>query len=421
MNFKYITTTPPINGRIKEYCEDFIVSEVGVNYQTEVKYLPDKLLFEIDWDEIFLNKPEEADYLFLTLEKNNLATTVALSQIARFLHTSKKRIGYAGLKDKRALTSQRISLYLPDKERLKKFYFKTIKVYDPTWAKNRIDIGDLLENKFIVTIRKIKDLSISEIESITNTCLNQIQEKGLINYFGEQRFGGTREVTHRVGKLLMQNKYKEAILLYLTETNEHEIQELKNAREELSKDLDFGRHASSFPANSGYESAMLNHLAKHPEDYLGSIKVLPKSVQYLFIHAYQSYLFNELINIRLNRGYGLGRLDGDRVVNGTVQLPLFGFQSTFSDGLAGELEKELFEKEKINFDMFFNKDYSVLSSKGEWRDIKTKARDVKLIEVSDDERIGSEGLKKLIISFTLSKGNYATVLLRELIKQENIG
>ncbi len=421
MNFKYITTTPPINGRIKEYCEDFIVSEVGINFTTEVKYLPNKLLQEIDWDFVFSNKPEEADYLFLTMEKNNLATTVALSQMARFLHTSKKRIGYAGLKDKRALTSQRISIYLPDKERLKKFYFKTIKVYDPIWTRDRIDIGDLLENKFIVTIRKIKDLSIPEIQTITDTCLNEIKENGLINYFGEQRFGGTREVTHRVGKLLMQNKYKEAILLYLTETNEHEIQELKTAREELAKDLDFGKHASSFPANSGYESAMLNHLAKNPEDYLGSIKVLPKSVQYLFIHAYQSYLFNELINMRLNRGYGLGRLDGDRVVNGMVQLPLFGFQSTFSDGLAGELEKELFEKEGINFDLFFNRDYSVLSSKGEWRDIKTEARDVKLIEVSDDERVGSEGLKKLTLSFTLSKGNYATVLLRELIKQENIG
>ena len=70
---------------------------------------------------------------------------------------------------------------------------------------------------------------------------------------------------------------------------------------------------------------------------------------------------------------------------------------------------------------FYNRDYSVLSSKGEFRDIKTEAHDLKLIEINDDERHTEEKFKKLIISFTLSKGNYATVLLRELIKQENIG
>ncbi|MEI8364204.1 MAG: tRNA pseudouridine(13) synthase TruD, partial [archaeon] len=185
--------------------------------------------------------------------------------------------------------------------------------------------------------------------------------------------------------------------------------------------LDFGHHASSFPASFGYESAMLNHLAANPEDFLGAIQVLPKAVQYLFIHAYQSYLFNELINMRIDRGHGLNRIDGDRVVNGTVQLQLFGFQSTFSEGLAGELEKELLAKEGIRFDDFYNRDYSVLSSKGEYRDLKTEAHDLKLLEIGDDERHTEEKYKKLILSFTLTKGNYATVLLRELIKQENIG
>jgi len=421
MEFKYITNTKPITGRIKEIAEDFIVSEIGENYFTEVKYLPDKLLPELDWENIFSKKQEKEDYLHVTMEKNNLATTVAISQASRFLHTSKKRIGYAGLKDKRALTSQRISIFEPNLERLKKFYFKTIKVYDPVWSKKRIDIGDLKENKFIVTIRQIKDLSEDEIRKITEDCISQIKENGLINYFGEQRFGGTREITHKVGKLFMQSKFKEGIILYLTETNEFETEEIKQARLALKEDLDFGHHASSFPASFGYESAMLNHLAKNPEDYLGAIQVLPKAVQYLFIHAYQSYLFNELINKRLEKGYNLNRIDGDRVVNGSVQLPLFGFQSTFSDGLAGELEKELLEKEGITFNDFYNRDYSVLSSKGDYRYIKTEAHDLKLIEISDDERHKEEGYKKLILSFTLSKGNYATVLLRELIKQENIG
>ena len=111
MEFKYITKTKSINGRIKEISDDFIVSEIGEDYVTEVKYLPDKLLPELNWDEIFSKKQDKEDYLHVTLEKNNLATTVAISQMSRFLHTSKKRIGYAGLKDNRALTSQRISIF----------------------------------------------------------------------------------------------------------------------------------------------------------------------------------------------------------------------------------------------------------------------------------------------------------------------
>ncbi|MDD2477935.1 MAG: tRNA pseudouridine(13) synthase TruD, partial [Candidatus ainarchaeum sp.] len=306
--------------------------------------------------------------------------------------------------------------------RLSKFNFKNIKIYNPFWSKEKIDIGLLKANRFTVKIKQITNLSKDDLDSLVNQTIEQINKNGLINYFGEQRFGGVREITHKVGKLLLLKRYKEAVILYLTEISELEREDIKLAREALKKDLNFRKHAANFPTQTGYESAILNHLANNPTDFLGAFKVLPKSIQFLFIHAYQSYLFNELINLRIDKGYGLEPIEGDKVIDGEVYLPLFGVRSEFSKGLAGELEKEIIKKENISFKDFYNKEYSVLSSKGEFRKIKTSVNDLKVLSIEDD--VDNEDLDDplmLSLSFVLDKGQYATVALREIIKKEMIG
>lgn len=417
MEFNYITTTKGTGGRIKQFCEDFIVEEIGRDYQTKLTYLPDKKVPEINWEEVF-EKKEYNDQLLVDLEKINYSTVSAINEISRFLRTSKRRIGYAGLKDKRAITVQRISIFEPTKERISKLYFKNIKIYNPSWAKDRIDIGDLKQNRFTITVRRINGFSKEELNSLFLEFSNQINNTGLINYFGEQRFGGLRDITHKVGKLILQRNYKEAILLYLTDTQEFESEELTKKRQELKEDLDFGKHARDFPSKSGYESPILNYLAKHPEDYLGAFQVLPKAVQYLFIHAYQSYLFNEIITERIKKGFGVSKIEGDTILNGEIAIPLFGFASQFSEGVAGKIEHEILDKEGVSLSDFYNRDYSVFSSKGDYRPIRIPVYDLKLLEIKVDEKNQEEFPESLtlIFSFTLDKGNYATNLARELIK-----
>ncbi|HPC10368.1 MAG TPA: tRNA pseudouridine(13) synthase TruD, partial [archaeon] len=89
MNFKYITTSPGLGGRIKQYAEDFVVSEIGKDYETNVLYLPNKKVVDIDWSEIFQKKGDN-QFLILDLEKYNLSTTTAINKIARFLRISKQ-------------------------------------------------------------------------------------------------------------------------------------------------------------------------------------------------------------------------------------------------------------------------------------------------------------------------------------------
>lgn len=419
MDFKYITTTKGIGGRIKQFCEDFIVEEIGYTYSTNLTYLPDKKVSEINWKEVF-EKKKDNDQLLVDMEKFNLSTTTAINEMSRFLRTSKKRFGYAGLKDKRAMTVQRISIYEPSEERLSKFYFKNIKIYNPSWSKNRVDIGDLKQNRFTLTFRKIQGLTKDELKELYLDFEKQINQQGLINYFGEQRFGGTRNITHKVGKLLLQHKYEEAVMMYLTEPQELESKELQEARAQLNKDRNFKKHAYDFPTGTGYERVMLNFLANNPDNYLGAFKALPKAIQYLFIHAYQSYLFNEIINERIKRGYGLEKIDGDVVVNGEIMIPLFGFSSKLQEGLAGEISHYILDKEGITLNDFYNKDHSVLSSKGDFRSIRVPVHDLRLISIEEDSKNQEEfpGSLSLTLSFTLDKGNYATNLARELIKPE---
>jgi tRNA pseudouridine13 synthase len=410
MNYKYITTKR-IGGRIKERSEDFLVEEIGKDYVTQINYLPDKKVF-VDWKEVFFKK-ENNNYLHVDLEKRGLSTTQAINDLSRFLRISQKKIGFAGLKDKRAITSQRISIYDPPKERISKFYYKNIKIYNPSFEEKEITIGDLKENKFIVTVRQIEKQE--NLKKIIEEIITTVKKQGIINYYGEQRFGGIREITHRIGKLFLQRKYKEAVVLYLTETNDYEEEHIKKAREDL-KDLDYKKHAANFPIKAGFEKQLLNHLVNQPEDYLGAVKSLPKSIQYLFIHAYQSYLFNELINLRLEKGYGLEKIEGDKIIDNNIYLPIFGFETTFSQGKAGELERELLRKEEISLLDFKNQDCGTLSSKGEYRKLFSKVKNINIEEIEEDEL--HEDKLKLKISFVLEKGQYATNFLREIIKPE---
>src|SRR3989339_538720 len=193
----YFTTTQGIGGRIKKRIADFRVSEIGVDgKKCEIKIFTDteKVETEKQWPE----NTEEKEHLHLTLEKYNTDQNNAIRMITRHLRTSRKRLGYAGMKDKRAITAQRISIWKPEYERVKEFRSRYVDLRDAEWGSERIELGDLKGNAFEITIREIA----LEKEGLEKRILDFFKqaENGVPNYFGEQRFGGIRQVTHLVGK-----------------------------------------------------------------------------------------------------------------------------------------------------------------------------------------------------------------------------
>jgi tRNA pseudouridine13 synthase len=163
---------------------------------------------------------------------------------------------------------------------------------------------------------------------------------------------------------------------------------------------------------------MLNPLVKDSTNFLKAFSNLPLKTQYLFTHAYQSYLFNKIIEKRISilKENALKPIEGDNLEDGVPTANLIGYETKFSSGLMGEIEKEILAHEKIDFSFFKIKSLSELSSKGSRKQIALFPKDFKLIKITDDEF--NPGKKAVTISFFLSKGNYATTVLAELIKEE---
>ncbi|VVB99221.1 putative tRNA pseudouridine synthase D [uncultured archaeon] len=410
----YTTTTKGIGGEIKRRITDFAVREITPGG----KVLENKIFG--DWwppkqEPLEIPpQPEGKEQLILTMEKFNLDTHEALHRLSRMLRTSAKRIGYAGLKDRRAITSQRISIWNPEVERLKERGSLYVALREPEWSDERIEIGSLSGNEFETTIRNIQ-MPKDDLERTAQECFEQMQG-GVANYFGEQRFGGNREITHRVGKEFIKGNFEGAVLLYLSGESEAEEEEIALARKSLRETGDFAKALKEFPVKFRYERAILNHLVKFPRDFVGAFQALPKHLRYLFTHAYQSYLFNLVINERVEQGIGVQKTNGDILENGVPTGPLFGFDSVIAEGRAGEIEKKVLEKEGTKLEEFRVKGFQELSCSGARKKIALVPQDLKLISIAPDEF--NEGKLKMKISFRLGKGNYATTILREIMKAE---
>ncbi len=419
---EFITTTKPLKARVKQRYADFIVEEIYENnLNDEYKCLVQR--FNVSFEErkpfekmVVPENTEKKEHLILELEKINTDTNKAIAMIARGLGVSTKRIGYAGLKDKRAITCQRISVFEPIIEKIIGFGMKGLELRNPVWGE-RLELGDLKGNFFTITLRNISEKE-EEIKKIVLEFTKQIG-KGVPNFFGTQRFGGKRMITHKVGKLLIKEHYKEAILLYLTETFEEEKEDIKNARINLAKTLDYKQALKEFPRECRTELAIINQLVRNENDFIGALNALPKKTRYLFVHAYQSYLFNKILEkrIELFGEKALQKVDEEECNEEGIPLgALFGFESEFTKGRIGEIEKKLFEEEDISFEDFKIRAQSELSSKGSKKEIVLFPKNFLLKRIFDDEY--NEGKKAVEIEFFLSKGNYATTILKELIKEE---
>lgn len=413
MKTLYSTNCEGISGRIKERHRDFIVEEIQRDEKVcEVKRFLEEGKTEMKELKIS-EKPEGKDYLHLNLEKINIDLHEAIRILTRHLGVSKKRVGYAGIKDRHAVTCQRISVWRPDVEKLGRFRGRQFDLSKPCWEEEKIDLGYLKGNRFGIVVRDI-DLKEKELRGCLKEGFKEMEKDGIANYFGEQRFGGLRQVTHLVGKALVKGNVEEAVMLYLTASSENEKDDIKKARIELGKSGDFSKAINEFPLRQRYERAILHHLCKYPNDFAGGFSKLPKKLRFLFTHAYQSFIFNELIRLRIERGIGLTPQKGEPAEEGTALGLLPGYESEYSEGIIGELEKEVMGKEKVEFGEFKLKTLAECSSRGSRKAIQLFPKKMKLEKIEEDEFF--EGKLCCRISFELSKGNYATTVLKELMK-----
>jgi len=437
----YATNSPGIGGVIRHFAEDFIVEETLVN-GSRAGLQPRE-------SQVLGSPTIREPYLLCVLIKHNKDTFIALKAIAEQLGISTDNIHIAGIKDTKAITAQHITLKRVSIEDVRKVFVKDVEVYPVGFFHSPISSYYLLGNNFQVVIRNIRHSKSTIKERIAKIVKNIEDIGGVPNFFGHQRFGTTRPITHLVGKALIQGDFKKAAMLFLAKSTPHEHPESRQVRKQLWKTRDFKQALKDFPKKLYYERLMLKHLAKRDNDFIGAFRRLPKKLLILFPQAYQSYLFNMFLSKRIGLGLPLNKAEvGDYIVkldpfglpttqtyivashetlshiNAEVEtgkmrvaIPLLGFKQKLSQGIQGEIEKQILDEEGILQGNFKVKGMPELSLKGGVRTTLTPLNEFSLNEILRDDTNPSK--YKVQVSFMLQRGSYATIFLREIMKTRN--
>lgn len=379
MEWEYYTNTPGIKGEIKEQVKDFIVTEMA-NHETG-----------------------EGDHLIVKLRKQNMTTMEAIDKLSSMLHISKDRIGYAGNKDKRAVTEQYISIQGVNQEEVNQVFTDEFDL-EVVGKGGYIGLGNLSANRFEITVRQL-GLPIEDIRNRSLKIVDEMDGK-FPNYFGQQRFGSTRPVTHQVGRHILRGNFEEAVWTYIAKPYDSEYKSIRKIRQELWDTREVEDAAEKFPKQYRYEKALLYHLTKNPEDYKGAIKRLPEGLQQLFVHAYQSWVYNRV----------LSRLLEDDWFDPEYEIPLVGYKTELKDEKPENLIKEVLEEEGVDQEDFRLQDFPELRSEGTYRRAFADFRNFEVLDIDEDDLNMTNN--KMTVKFDLPKGSYATVFLREVMKND---
>jgi len=409
----YASKSPGIGGVIRQFPADFVVEEALAD-GSRAKVKQAKKAVEV---------AGRGRYLACVLVKRNWDTIMAVGAIARQLGMSAENIHVAGLKDAKAITAQHISIGRVTPEQVSRIKIRDINLYPFRFVNEKIYSGLLLGNYFHIMIRSVKH-SPSVIETRIENIWNELSNLGGIpNFFGHQRFGTVRPITHMVGKHIVRGQWDDATLTFLAKSSEHEHLESKKARQQLGDTRDFRAALHDFPRQLKYEHFMLGHLAKHPNDFVGAFRRLPIILCKLFVQAYQSFLFNKFLSARIKHEMPLNQaLEEDYTlkVNNTtrVALPLVGPKQSISAGRQGDIEKEILENEKLEPNDFHVPQMPRISAPGRLRTVLAPIDSFSVEKATGDQSNRSK--RKIRVGFMLPSGSYATVVLREFMKPQNL-
>ena len=349
---QYYLNHSKIDIYFKQSKEDFIVDEVP--------------LYEFSGD---------GEHLILKIRKKDLTTWDMLKIISDHTTCKSRDIGYAGLKDKNAMTIQYISLHKKYEEQIDKFEHPNIKILEKTYHNNKIRIGHLKGNKFFIRLKRVKDIDKIKLES----ALEKIASFGIPNYFGFQRFGVDGD-NYLKGKDICEGKLKEKNKklrqMYINAYQSHLFNAWLSKRIELSKIID-GFEAKDISKKLGLSIESIKQIKKQKHPF----KVLRGDV--MSHYPYGKIFYVEDLDDESNKFF-----DRDRVPTGLLS----GKKSKLAID-----EAEIFEKEFIED----------LNEQGSRRFAWVFPFNIQ--SNYKEEKAWFE------INFELPKGSYATEVISELI------
>ena len=325
-----------------------------------------------------IKKLENKTYFYFILKKINLTQFEAIKILSKYFKTRIKDINFSGTKDKIAITTQLITIRKISEYTRQEIIDKinnennNLEIKYLCKKKFRLNLGDNLGNKFTIKIEEINiEKSLKKIE--------EIKKNGVLNLFGKQRFGFANN-SHLIGKLILQNKIKEAIFMILKSCPKDCKNKFLIEFVEKFDDENLEKNIERIPRKFMEYKKILEFLIKNPTDYFGAFRLIDKKIRTIYISAYQSFLFNKVI---LNTNKQKIELVNFEIKNKKIyEKYLLQDNITFENfkfEKMPELKKDIFEREV----RIFPKNFQILE----------------------------KGKNFLIVSFELESGEYATTIL----------
>lgn len=317
----------------------------------------------------------EGEHLILKLRKKDLATWDAIEILANYLQCSTREFGYAGLKDKNAMTVQHISIHRKYEDALKSFNHENIKILETTYHNNKIKIGHLKGNNFFIRLKRVGLVEKQKIEE----AFSKIAVFGMPNYFGFQRFGIDGE-NYKKGKQIVEGTLKER--------NRNLKQMFINAYQSylfnswLSKRIEISKLIEAFEPKEIFEKLNL------PLDEVKRAKKQPHPFKILTGDLLSHYPFGKIFIIDDLETESQKFFEKDRVPTGL----LCGKRVKKSEGLSYEIEKD--------FEVQMSED---------------GARRFAFVFPENLQSNYKEDKNHMELSFYLPKGSYATELIAEIL------
>ncbi len=381
--------------KIKVRPEDFVVEEV-VNFPIS----------------------KSGSYTLLRLQKRYWNTLDVIDFVARKYSLSKERFSRAGLKDRYSLATQYLTFQGVLKDIIKEKNFELIPIgrvkepISPEWLKG---------NRFSITIR---DLDKNEIEKVIKN-FSEVLISGFPNYFDEQRFGSARHQRGFFAKLLMHGHYQGALKLLMCYPYKEDSKNVKVFKNFCAEN--WGDWSACLKIAPREYRKIIIVLKENPNDYKNAIKQIDREMLNLYLLAYQSYLFNEMLNLMMQE-YGKGNVEVPYSMGKYIfyhdlkrfdfikelHLPIINERTDLSD-YPGKLIKKVLDREQISLGDF-------RLNKMRFRGVRFKAFPRKAIIIPEDFTMSKpeeddiyKGKKKILINVFLPAGSYATILIKRLL------
>lgn len=401
MNLPYLTSDfAGIGGVIKQRPEDFFVQEIAL-------YEPSG----------------EGEHLYVEYQKIGWTTFDLVHYLAKQLNISPRDIGYAGMKDARAITRQVFSIHGVSEQAVAELKIPHVQLM---WARrhvNKLRLGHLAANRFAIKIRNVSPTDVVKLRPV----LNVLEQRGVPNYFGEQRFG-RRGNNDALGAALIRGDNVGVLKLLLGSPNaEFDDRATLEARQ-LFDARDNEASMKRWPRHCGMERRVLARLIKTHKPN-SAVRAIDEKLRRLWVSALQSRMFNDVVAKRIASVDRL--MEGDlaykhdngacfRVESVATEQPrcdafeisptgpLVGYRMTLPEGEPLAIEQRIFSAAGLTPGDF--KQAGRERAKGARRPLRVKPTDVELAS-GVDEHGGY-----ITVAFTLPAGSFATVLLRELMK-----